>query len=228
MKKLKTRNEYVGCNNKCRFYGDTIEATSYGHWCFVKRINGKVVFNNYTYSKTTSKHQWEIRYLLKELGIKIDHEVNFRQSLSEWSFKEEALHNYYHHAVSMIVKNHTKGTRKKTIEENKESLIRIRRTIRELQKSGATYSTKRLLRLYRNYKKGRDLKQDAIEFFRKNKGVIFRDRKEPSYKLQLVKRDNTVIIAKKLNGNSTVRISPSTIKSDFVQCKLTHVLNKVS
>ena len=63
----------------------TIEATSYDWWSFVKVINGKVVFNNYTYSSSTSKHQHKVSSLMRQLGIKIDMEIaspNGLQSLN--------------------------------------------------------------------------------------------------------------------------------------------------
>lgn len=48
------------------------EATSYKWWIFVKRIGGKLVFNDYRYSNTTSKHQYKVKRLLNQLGIIID------------------------------------------------------------------------------------------------------------------------------------------------------------
>lgn len=54
------------------FNAETCEAYSYGWWKFVARINGFVVFNNYRYSNSTSKHQSKVRSLMSELGIKID------------------------------------------------------------------------------------------------------------------------------------------------------------
>jgi len=47
-------------------------ANSYNWWQFVKRIEGKLVFNNYNYSISTCKHQSKVRSLLNDLGIKID------------------------------------------------------------------------------------------------------------------------------------------------------------
>ena len=37
-----------------KFNYETIEAFSYNWWQFVKVIGGKVIFNNYNYSNTTS------------------------------------------------------------------------------------------------------------------------------------------------------------------------------
>lgn len=53
----------------------TCQAFSYGWWCFVKRIRGKVIFNSYRYSVTTAKHQRRVRDLLAELGIDVYREV---------------------------------------------------------------------------------------------------------------------------------------------------------
>jgi len=57
------------------FNPNTMTATSYNWWEFVKKINGKVVFNIYRYSNTTSKHQSKVKSLLKQLNIKIDIEA---------------------------------------------------------------------------------------------------------------------------------------------------------
>jgi len=59
----------------------TGEAYSYD-WCFLKRINGKLVFNAYCYSNTTTRHQWEVRAFLKQKRIKIDVEVKIIKSLN--------------------------------------------------------------------------------------------------------------------------------------------------
>lgn len=52
-----------------------IQAFSYKWWMFVAVVEGKVVFNNYRYSNTTARHQWKVRRLMHELGIKIDLEL---------------------------------------------------------------------------------------------------------------------------------------------------------
>jgi hypothetical protein len=51
------------------------EAWSY-NWCFAKRINGKMVFNEYRYSNTTTRHQSEIHSFFRSHKIKIDLTVN--------------------------------------------------------------------------------------------------------------------------------------------------------
>jgi hypothetical protein len=57
------------------FDPSTLSAYSYKWWRFVAIIDGLVVFNNYKYSPTTGRHQYKVRSLLNELGIKIDIEM---------------------------------------------------------------------------------------------------------------------------------------------------------
>lgn len=45
-----------------------LEAYSYSWWQFVKIIDDVLVFNSYTYSNTTTRHQWKVRHVLRELG----------------------------------------------------------------------------------------------------------------------------------------------------------------
>lgn len=50
----------------------SLESTSYNWWYMLKRINGKLVFNSYRYSATTSEHQSCVQRWLSEKKIKID------------------------------------------------------------------------------------------------------------------------------------------------------------
>lgn len=77
---LQTRNNrYVKAN--CYLDMETLEARSYEWWAFVKKIGNKVVFNEYRYSATTSKHQIQMRILLDHLNIGIDMVVSIRGGL---------------------------------------------------------------------------------------------------------------------------------------------------
>ena len=58
-----------------------LRAVSYGWWVYCKVIDGKVVFNRYRYSVTTSKHQRECMQLLAEHGIAVDLFVESPKSL---------------------------------------------------------------------------------------------------------------------------------------------------
>lgn len=50
----------------------THKAFSYGWWGFVWLIEGRLVFNNYYYSNTTTKHQSKVRSLLWNHGTRPD------------------------------------------------------------------------------------------------------------------------------------------------------------
>lgn len=73
MKLYKRENIYKASN--VIFDPIKIEAFSYSWWKFVGVVEGKVVFNNYRYSNSTSKHQSKVRKVMNELGIKIDLEI---------------------------------------------------------------------------------------------------------------------------------------------------------
>lgn len=201
MEKLKTRNEYVGCNRKCRYYADTEEAYSYGHWCFVKRINGKLIFNNYNYSHTTRRHQNAMIELLRELGIEIDAYVYFSDSLSEYSFKNNALKAFYSSCAQLIVQNNTKRVRKKTIESNKVKIDQYRKQIKKLRDMGAEYSFKQLYKQYEYYKKLRDEKEAVIKFVKVNKGKVFRHTEDKKF-FQVVSRNNRSVMLFDLDGKT--------------------------
>jgi hypothetical protein len=75
LKFMKRSQIYQGSNYNVTFDPKTKKATSYNWWVFVAEIEGKIIFNNYRYSVTTSKHQQKVKDLLHELGIKIDIEM---------------------------------------------------------------------------------------------------------------------------------------------------------
>lgn len=73
MKLMKRTQIYKATN--LTFNPNTVEAHSYSWWRFVAVIEGQVVFNNFRYSPTTARHQYKVRSLMNELGIKIDIEM---------------------------------------------------------------------------------------------------------------------------------------------------------
>jgi hypothetical protein len=74
---------YKGSN--VTFNPETVRAYSYDWWVFVAKIEGKVIFNNYQYSKTTRRHQTKVMCLIRELYIKIDAVVEVPNSLGEFN-----------------------------------------------------------------------------------------------------------------------------------------------
>lgn len=73
MKLIKRTGIYKASN--ATFDPKKLEAFSYSWWKFVGVVEGKVVFNNFRYSPTTATHQYRVRQLMAELGIRIDLEI---------------------------------------------------------------------------------------------------------------------------------------------------------
>lgn len=69
-------------------------ATSYGWWEFLRVINGSLVFNEYRYSNTTARHQWKVRRLLEQHGIKIDLTIECPKGLQSNEWSESAIQCY--------------------------------------------------------------------------------------------------------------------------------------
>jgi hypothetical protein len=83
MKYMKRAGIYQASNYNVTFNPKTFEAYSYKWWRFVALVEGKVIFNNYRYSNSTSKHQSKVRGLLNDLGIKIDIEMPLPKGISD-------------------------------------------------------------------------------------------------------------------------------------------------
>lgn len=93
MKLMKKANIYQASNYNVTFNPVTLEAHSYKWWKFVAKIDGLVIFNNYRYSVSTSKHQAKVRSLLATLGVNIDIEMPLPEGINSNDF------------VSLIVKS---------------------------------------------------------------------------------------------------------------------------
>lgn len=98
---------YKNTNNTNYFDPQTMEATSYNWWVYLKRINGKLIFNNYSYSNSTCKHQNHLWSVLNALNIKPDLVVYQRESLSHGV----DLELVYKSAVSNLISGERKGRR---------------------------------------------------------------------------------------------------------------------
>lgn len=72
MKYYKRLKIYKNHNGNNYFNPETLEAISYNWWIYLRRINNKLVFNDYTYSNTTAKHQYQLKKVLSFNGIKPD------------------------------------------------------------------------------------------------------------------------------------------------------------
>jgi hypothetical protein len=82
------KNIYTNGTGSLTFNRETFEAFSYRWWKFVAKVEGKIVFNNYRYSVSTSKHQNKIRNLLNELKIKIDIELPLPKGINSSSLQD--------------------------------------------------------------------------------------------------------------------------------------------
>lgn len=89
MKYMKRKKIYQSKN--VTFNPETLEAYSYNWWAFVKKIDGVLVFNNYRYSVTTSKHQSKVRSLLNKLNINIDLEIPVLKGLQDYESLDQAI-----------------------------------------------------------------------------------------------------------------------------------------
>lgn len=79
MKFYKRLNLYKASN--VTFNPVTKEAFSYQWWKFTKIIDGKLVFNSYSYSSSTCKHQDKVAGVLSHLGLAIAHTIEAPEGL---------------------------------------------------------------------------------------------------------------------------------------------------
>lgn len=104
----------------CTAYIETkkdLEARSYRHWLFLTNIKGLVVFNDYSYSTSTSGHQSSVRSLIKG-KYKVDIFVNQHKSLD----KGIDLIPFYETKLLCEVKLSKKGLSKKSRERIQKNL----------------------------------------------------------------------------------------------------------
>lgn len=131
MKYFKTLKTWKGSN--VTFNQETIEAYSHGHWCFVKLIKGKLIFNNFPYSISTQGHQRKVRSLLKELCIKIDFEVETDASLIHFSWEPKAK-LYAKNQIEGLEKLESRGKAGSWASQNRLSNIkRYKEMIRNIE-----------------------------------------------------------------------------------------------
>lgn len=116
MKYIKIRNQYENSTKSCTFSPDTMKAYSYGWWLFVDRIGNKIVYNNYSYSNTTCKHQSNV---LRLLGYKYDVSIEAPDGLQNLP---SAISYYERKIQDLKEKIATPRTRKTTNQKRKEMI----------------------------------------------------------------------------------------------------------
>jgi len=112
-----------------KFDPETMQAYSYDNWQFVARIGGKVVFNSYRYSSTTSAHQGAVRRLLQKLEIAIDIEVEAPHGLGRL---EDAIHSTYRRAEDFKKQIPAARSRKECLIWQYHTLLRQARDLEAL------------------------------------------------------------------------------------------------
>lgn len=126
-KQMKRTPELFKRGENCTFNQETMQAYSYGWWRFVEVVDNKVLFNNYSYSHSTSKHQWNTQRLLGKLGIKIDFEFACRKGFQDGY--ESAVQDYKYKIKQLKELIKTPGTHKKKNEERKNQIANIQCTL---------------------------------------------------------------------------------------------------
>lgn len=69
MKYMKRKGVWQNSTDTLTFNPETMEARSYGWYKISLKVFGTVYVNSYNYSTTTSKHSYQLRSKLRELGI---------------------------------------------------------------------------------------------------------------------------------------------------------------
>lgn len=127
MKYMKRAKIYKASN--VTFDPETCQAYSYDWWRFVDRINGKVVFNDFSYSLTTCRHQSKVRGLLRQLGIEINLYVECPKGLQERGALEGAIRRYNNQIESLRAAIAKPRSREKTNFDRLHSISSLQRKI---------------------------------------------------------------------------------------------------
>jgi len=118
--------------NNVSFNPKTKTAKSYNWWEFVKVIGGKLVFNHYHYSQSTSKHQSKVRNLLDQLNIPVDIYVEAPKGLQNL---DDSI-KYMGRRIATLELEQSKGKKKSWAYENRSNQIKaFRESISELQEA---------------------------------------------------------------------------------------------
>ena len=116
MKYYKTLEIYKNSNASNIYNPNTKEAWSYEWWQYVRQynVNGNkiIVFNNATYSNITSKHQYQTRSLMGQLGHNIDLYVDCPEGLQKGL--ESSVEHYFYEIDQFIEQAKKKSSRRST------------------------------------------------------------------------------------------------------------------
>lgn len=174
---FQARNKvFKGSNGKNTFNPETFEAHSYGHWCYVKKIKGKVVFNGYNYSSTTTGHQWQMRTLLEELGIKIDLTVKMHSSLS--NFKNGALESLYREMLELEVALKRVNSKPDSNKVRRASIAILKRDIVKARALGAVLTKDKIKALQAEVLNEETSRLERLKLQRTQRAELLKARKD--------------------------------------------------
>jgi len=106
----KGRNSYESSTKNCTYYVDSKKAYSYNWWLFCTERKGKIIFNDYNYSNTTTNHQWSVKNVLTTLGLKSDICIQTHQSLDRLDLCAIELESNILKTLDSILKPGTRAT----------------------------------------------------------------------------------------------------------------------
>jgi hypothetical protein len=116
---------------------ETLEARSYNWWPYLKKTRIGLVYNNYTFSNCTSKHQDELSWLLSKLRIKVDYALEFPRGIGENS---AALKYYYTNLIQTQIELDRKNRKKDNDATRLSEIKAIRKNIAILRRLGGWFS----------------------------------------------------------------------------------------
>lgn len=181
MKFFITQNMYKS-NNVELYISDSlkdIEAFSYSWWKFISVDSvGNIIFNNSTYSISTSRHQREAKNILDKLGIKVDlylhnTQVNLRGLNGINDVINSEIKSYKELIKENIKGIRKKGSHKKTNVNRKKAIAHCLFKIKDLRNIRNNYINKK--RIPKNKIKIIDINKNALEYqkyFKKQNGKL--------------------------------------------------------
>jgi hypothetical protein len=127
MRFVKKRQQYENSTQSLTYHPLKQEARSYGWWVFLRKIGNRLVFNDYSYSKSTSRHQNEVWHHLNITGnidglIVIEAPDGLQDLRSALSLYEDGI-------VKLREAINRKGSRKKTNEDRKLQISKLKENI---------------------------------------------------------------------------------------------------
>jgi len=138
LKYLKKAEIYSNSTGNNTYDPDAERAYSFRWWCFVRRIKGKLVFNNYSYSQCTNNHQSQMMDLFRKLKIKIEKTVYTESCLKK--FESSALEPLYSNVFKLEVAIARKGSRRNSNKLRLKQIEDIKKTIKDYRELGAKFS----------------------------------------------------------------------------------------